>query len=265
MKIIKQPKVKAINLKVLFHFYKHHKKEMIAFRIWFISRHILDNNGVGWVELDKLSKITRLKPYYIKRVCKNSILARNINKNRLYYSSLKTIYRKHRLKAVDSYLRGEKITKKFIKITGNNNSFKGYICKCYAEMDIDRRHRGKITKGRIGHGRIAEFFGVTRKTVITNLILAKAKFYRNEHHYKHIKLDIADRYGNWLLNNMEKRIRSHYINSDSRGYKISKNPFSYFIRRDARGGYYLTQVMPNIYKFTGVYLTRVRSQRGNRK
>ncbi len=265
-KKIKQSKIRAINLKVLFHYYKHHKYEMTAFWLWFISRYILDNQGTGYVDLKKLNRLAQLKPDYAIRICQKSELFRAIHDNRLYYTSIRGVYSKHRLKLTGSYLRGELISKIFIKTIRNQTAFKGYICKCYAEMDLDKKYRYKITKGRIGHQAIAKFFDINRKTVITNLNLAKAKSKKNIRHFKSIKFIYAFEFGTWLLHNMDTRLGGHFRNTKAGGHIIENNPNSYFVKKNNTGrGYYLIQVMPNIYRFTGVFFTRVRGHRGNRK
>jgi hypothetical protein len=236
---------------------------MTAFRLWFVLRHAVDTDGAGWGDINKLEKLTKLNKSYIRQICNNSWLIKGVHKNRIYYNSLKNIYRHLKLKATGSVLRGERITIRFKKIISDARGFKGYICKCYAEMDLDAKYKKRITKGRIGRQAIADYFGISRQTVIVNMALAGTKSYKNILHFKDIRFKNYEDYGVWLNRNMEKKIRSNYKNYGD--YVISKNPKSYYIRRDSRGGYYLIQKMPNIYKFTGVYLTRVRVPKGTRR
>ena len=244
---IMESKIIKIHLPILFHFYREHKECITELRIWLIARYILDTNGSGKASFDELKKISNLSSDYLLRICKKTGFFWGIKKEIVYYKSANRIAKKHRIN-IKRKIRGDKFTKKFIKQFISKKKFLGFITKAYFEIDLDKKFKNKITKGRIGYQNTANHFNISKLTAITNIKNSNAKVFKNIKEFKNIRFKTKNEFGNWLLNNMESEIN---------GYIISKNPNSYRIKFDPKG-YYLTQQLPNIYKFTGVFLVNTR-------
>ncbi len=246
-------KIVKVCLRLLYHIVKKHKEMMPGFWLWFISRHLIDQEGRGWVDIGRLCKRTKRSLAYTKRVINHSSLFRGLAGNKAFYSSLSKQLFKHKLRY--ELIRSERRNSKFANLFTSLRLFKAYIIKCYLEQDFRKGKSRIYTKGRISYGSVADYFLMTRRSVINLIDLSDAIGYRNEATLvPRIRVHIShpDQFGNWLLNHMDLVID---------GFKIADNLRSYFIRADKRG-YYLCQLRPNIYKFTGVSLARkTRGQR----
>lgn len=145
-------------------------------------------------------------------------------------------------------IRGEKITRKLINQLKTKKGFQAFITKCYAECDIDKKYKIKITKGRISYQNIADYFNVSRVTTINNIKQSGAKLYKNIRMYPNIKFKTKSEFYYWLTQNLSNKIGDYVMENNPNSYRLK------FIN----GYYILTQEMPNIYKFTGVYLVNER-------
>ena len=254
------PRIISVRLNILFHYYRHHKNEneMTAIRILFIAKNVVDEKRRGCVDINQLCKATGIQRPYLKKICRRSNLFRGVTSSDIYYSSTKKITRKHRLYFSKGKIRGEKLTKKFIKQFRNKKNFEGYICKCYMENDLDKKYRykNKLTKGRIGYEMMAEYFKISRRTAISNIKISGAKKIKNvvDYRYKNeLIFKSYSKFNNWLLRNMETYIGGHVVGN---------NPKSYFLKKIGKNRYCLAQNLPLIFKFTGVFLANAGIKRG---
>jgi len=99
--------ISSIRLNLLFHFYRHHKKEITEIRLWFIARNVLDVKGGGYVDIRELSKLADIEIVYLRKICRRSNLFGGVDKYRVYYRSQNKLMRMHKL-----YISKGKITKK---------------------------------------------------------------------------------------------------------------------------------------------------------
>ncbi len=245
--------ISSIHLNLLFHFYRFHKNEITEIRLWFIARNILDVKGIGFVDIKELAKLADVKIPYLKMICRKSIQFNGLYKNRLYYKSQNKLMRLHKLYISKGKIRQEKITKKFSKLFTSKKTFEGYVCKCYMENDLDKRFNNKITKGRICYQTMADYFNITRRTAISNIMASDSKKSKNIISYPYYRFKNKGEFTNWMIHNMETVINGH---------RVEDNPFSYYIGRIDKNNYCLIQHLPNIYKFTGFLLVDARTYKG---
>ena len=217
----------------------------------------MDIEGLGSADIPDVCRISGIKKENVVKLCRKSDLFVFFNKEKIYYQSQKKLFIKHKLFLLKQF-RVEKLTKVFIKQLGSKKTFEGYICKCYMERDLnlDRKIRGRASKGRISYQRMADYFNISRKTAITNIKRSTAKKFRRRRCYNQVKLKRKEDLGNYLLNNMDKTID---------GRKIEDNPKSYCVEeRDGR--FFLAQDLPNYYKFTALFqIYNRKKKRGKRK
>lgn len=232
--------VASVNLSILFHFYKHHKDQLTLLRCWMIAD-CLDINAKGWVDIQTLITYARVSKKYIRKISKhNDSLFRSITADRAYLKSHRKILRNHKLYKYIK-IRNEKINKKFFEQLKTKKRFEGYICKCYMERDLRKTKPKNYTQGRISYEMLAKEFNISRRTAISNLKKSTAKHYPNIRLFKNIRFKNKNEFGSWLINNIDNKINDH---------RIKENLFAYRMALDEKG-YYLTRVLPNIYKFTG--------------
>jgi len=230
-------------LNIIFHIYRNHKQELTSFRAWFVARYIIDISGTGYAVTEDVCRAVNMKSEHLLRKCKKSCLFSGGTSDRLYYKSLIKLLREHKLPH-KLCIRGEKLTKVFMKQFREKKTFISYITKCYVERDLDPRWKKRITRGRISYQAVADYFKISRKTAITNIKRSIPKRYKNRRRYYHIKFNYKKQLGNWILNNMKTIID---------GRRVEDNPNSYQVEWK-NGSYILVQDLPNIYKFTGVFL-----------
>lgn len=252
-----------IRQKILFHFYHRHKESMTQLRIWFLARLLDSAAGSGRVTIDELSRAIGIGTEYIRRKCAGSEFFRHIG-DFVYYSSPKKIIKSHKLPVkiptgkekrgkklfVWNKIRGEKVTRAFFRQIKSKKGFEAYITKCYMERDLSKRLR-KYTYGRISNEGTAARFGISRRTVITNIKRSKAKIFKNEKSYFNKVFKDKQEYGNWLRENMDSYLDKQRIVDCGGSIALKK----------VEGGFMLVRRLPNIFKFTGVYLVGERSYR----
>ena len=234
-------RVVEIDLSILFHYYKKHKDALTLVRCWAIAT-FMDARYAGYVELEPLLKYAGISKRYLKRVVKkDECLFRSVSDNRAYLNRIIAIKRTHRLP--NEKIRRERMTKKFFQQFKTKKKFLGYICKCYMEQDLRERKPKNYTQGRISYEALAKSLNISRRTAISNLKNSTAKAYPNIRHFKNVRFANLREFGIWLNSNIDERIN---------GQKVTGNLFGYRTAWDKKGGYYyLTRVMPNVYKFTG--------------
>jgi len=198
--------ISSIRLNLLFHFYRHHKKEVTATRLWFIARNILDIKGGGYVDIKELSKLADIEIVYLRKICRRSNLFGGMDKYRVYYRSQNKLMRLHKLYISKGKIRQEKITKKFSRMFRSKKVFESYISKCYMENDLNKKYKHKITKGRISYQIMADYFGISRGTAISNIKMSDAKYSTNIVSHPTYKFKSKNEFSNWLLNNVDKII-----------------------------------------------------------
>ena len=245
--------ITSIRLNLLFHFYRHHKKEITDIRIWFISRNILDVRGGGYVDIKELSKLADIEIAYLRKICRSSNLFGGMDKCRVYYRSQNKLMRMHKLYISKGKIRQEKITKKFSRMFKSKKAFEGYVCKCYAENDLNKKYKHKITKGRISYQIMANYFGISRGTAISNIQISDAKYSTNIVSHLNYRFKSKKEFFNWLLNNVDKIIDGH---------RVGDNLNSYYIRKNGKNNYHLIQTLPNIFNFSGFLLVNATTHKG---
>jgi len=245
--------ISSIRLNLLFHFYRHHKKEITATRLWFIARNILDIKGGGYVDIKELSKLANIEVVYLKKICRGSNLFGGMDKYRVYYRSQNKLMKLHRLYISKGKIRKEKITKKFSRMFKSKKAFESYISKCYMENDLNKKYKFKVTAGKISYQIMADHFGISRRTAISNIKTSNAKYSINIVSYPNYRFKSKKEFSNWLLRNMDKVISVH---------RISENPHSYYIKKVNNNDYCLIQNLPNIFKFTGFLLVNAKTNKG---
>jgi len=245
--------VTSIRLNLLFHFYRHHKKEITEVRLWFIARNILDVKRGGYVNIKELSKSANIKTAYLKKICRRSNLFGGMDKCRVYYKSQNKLMRMHKLYISKGKIRQEKITKKFSRMFKSKKAFESYISKCYMENDLNKKYKYKITKGRISYQIMADYFGISRGTAISNIGISDAKYSPNIVSYPTYRFKSKKEFSNWLLRNIDRIIDNH---------RVGDNLNSYYLRKIDRNNYCLTQTLPNIHKFTGFLLVNAMTHKG---
>jgi len=121
------------------------------------------------------------------------------------------------------------------------------------ENDLNKKYKHKITKGRISYQIMADYFGISRRTAISNIKMSDAKYSTNIVPYPTYKFKSKTEFSNWLLHNMDRIINSH---------RVSDNLSSYYIRKNGKNNYHLIQTLPNIFKFTGFLLVNAITHKG---
>ncbi|MDP2736492.1 MAG: hypothetical protein Q8O59_01760 [bacterium] len=236
------PPIINTHLNILFHHYRHHKESLTALRVWSVGK-LLSPKQSGWVNLNELLKTTNIaKRYFIESIYPNTNFFRGYNGKNIYLTSYSKVKEIHHLK--DGLIRKEKMSKRFIWQFRSKAKFEGYILKCYVEKDL-RRKLKRITWGRISYEMVANNFKITRRTAISLLKNSTARPLKNIRNFPNIRFKKKKELRNWLLKNMDKRID---------GYLVGDNPNSYRLHETTKD-YYLTQRLPNMYRFTGVCLT----------
>jgi hypothetical protein len=237
---------------ILFHYYRKHKNELTAFRLWFISRFIIDCDGSGSISIEQLANVSKLSLDYVRRYCKNSDMFRGTDSNKIYYCSLDSLLKKHHLTR-RLQIRGERNNKPFVRQFQSKKMFIGYIIKCYVERDLSRKKPRNFTCGRISYQNIADYFNISRMTAITNLKIVKVKKFKNIRTFYDITFDNKKEYGYWLLINLGNKIGDYIVENNISSYQL----------RYINGKFVLVQHLPNIFKFTGTFLKN--RSRGNSK
>ncbi len=245
--------ITSIRLNLLFHFYRFHKEEITDVRLWFISRNILDTKGGGYVDIKELSKLADIEIAYLRKICRRSNLFGGMDKYRVYYRSQNKLMRMHKLYISKGKIRQEKITKKISRMFKSKKVFEGYISKCYMENDLNKKYGYKITAGRISYQIMADYFGISRRTSISNIKMSNAKYSTNIVSYPNYRFKSKKEFFNWLLHNMDRIINGH---------RVGNNLNSYYVRKNGKNNYYLIQTLPNIYKFTGFLLVNAMTYKG---
>lgn len=243
-----------INLKILFHYYKHHPEMLPDLQVWLMCR-ALDVSNAGVVDLGLVLRRLRTTRAYFRRRFGRSEFIRKLTKDKVYIKSRKKIIDRHKLFHHNGWLRVEINNDKFKSNFRTLKRLKGYIAKCFMEQDL-RKARGQrmITNGQIGHRQAAEYFGVTERTIYSNLKIAQVKTFKNLYLFPMIKFKKEKDLGPWLLHNMDRMLG---------GVTVESSPRSIFlVKRKGDKHFILARKFPNIYKFTGVSLVRESSKRG---
>jgi hypothetical protein len=237
-------------LNILFHHYRFHKESLTALRIWLAGK-LLSPKQSGAIDLNELLKTGGVaKRYFIESIYPNTNFFSGYDGKNIYLTSYSKIKKIHHL--YRGLIRKEIMSKRFILQFRSKAKFEGYILKCYLEKDL-RRKLKRLTWGRISYGMVAEYFKISRRTVISLLKNSTARPLKNIRYFPQTRFKTKKEFRNWLLKNMNKRID---------GYLVGDNPNSYGLYKTAND-YYLIQRLPNMYRFTGVCL--VGRLRGNLK
>ncbi len=241
------PKIISFHLNVLFHFYQHHKNLVGPLRIWFICRHILNPTGTGCVDTDQLIKFTGDNLRHTIRSCRKSGLFSGIGHKKIYYLSWKAICKLHKLRMNGTLKRKQRLNKGLLELLNNNTKFKALIIRLYAECDLDRKYKRKITVGRLSYTKMAKKFNVSKRTIIYQIQISKAKIIPNTRVYQNI--EIKTTLSNWILINMDTVV------DDQIKDRVGDNPYAYSIQVKNEKNY-LMRTLPNRFKFTGISLVR---------
>ena len=240
---------------LLFEVYKNHKERVNELRLWFIARNIIDQEWIWFVEPKSLSKVSKLKLDSVLRISRKSIFFIKTDKNKIYYVSNNVICKNLGLVFLDWRYRVDRLWPNFIKQLQSLRKFKWFILKCFVESQLDKKTRYKISKWRISYNFLSQYFWISRRSAFYLINLSSAKPMPQIIIHKNIVFKEIKELWPWLLDNM-----NNYIN----WIKVSDAVWSFLVAKADKDKYYLRQVLPHRYKFTGVSLARARLYRGRK-